>query len=105
MTNDERDDAIDSQALTGGDITKYRALVARISSHLSQDRPDLKFTSMHMERVERIGRCLVGKPRAECLFHWQQRGELEAYSESTRRSVSAGLIKRWTAESDLYASF
>ena len=25
------DDAIDSQALTGGDITKYRSLVARIS--------------------------------------------------------------------------
>ena len=41
MTNDERDDANDSQALTGGDIMKYRALVARIS-YLSQDRPDLK---------------------------------------------------------------
>ena len=35
------DDAIDSQALTGGDITMYRALVVRISC-LSQDRPDLK---------------------------------------------------------------
>ena len=31
-----------SQSLTGGDITRYRALVARIS-YLSQDRPDLKF--------------------------------------------------------------
>ena len=39
------DDAIDSQALTGGDITRYSALVARIS-YLSQDRPDLKFASM-----------------------------------------------------------
>ena len=38
------DDANDSQALTGGDITKHRALVAR-SSYLSQDRPDLKFAS------------------------------------------------------------
>ena len=46
MTNDEGDDAIDSQALTGGDITKYRVLVARISSYLSQDRLDLKFASM-----------------------------------------------------------
>ena len=36
------DDANDSQALTGGDITRYRALVARIN-YLSQDRPDLKF--------------------------------------------------------------
>ena len=32
----------DSEALTCGDITKYRALVARII-HLSEDRPDLKF--------------------------------------------------------------
>ena len=39
------DDATDSQALTGGDITRHRALVARIS-YLSQDRPDLKFASM-----------------------------------------------------------
>ena len=39
------DDANDSQALAGADITKYRALVARIS-YLSQDRPDLKFASM-----------------------------------------------------------
>ena len=39
------DDANDSQALTCADITRYRALVARIS-YLSQDRPDLKFASM-----------------------------------------------------------
>ena len=41
------DDANDSQALTGGDITRYRALVARIS-YLSQDPPDLKFASMQV---------------------------------------------------------
>ena len=40
MTNDERDDAKNSQALTGGDVTKCRALVAHIS-YLSQDRQDL----------------------------------------------------------------
>ena len=133
------DDAIDSQALTGGDITRYRALVARIS-YLSQDRPDLKFASMRvccamakpsvrdMECVKRIGRYLVGKPRAKCWFLWQQRGDLEAYSDAdwggdraTRRSVSAGVIMRgghclkvWTkkqqvvalssAESELYAA-
>ena len=44
MTDDETSD---SQALTGGDITRYRALVARIS-YLSQDRPDLKFASMQV---------------------------------------------------------
>ena len=47
MTNDERDDTNDSQALTGGDVTKYTALVARIS-YLSQDRPDLKFAAMQV---------------------------------------------------------
>ena len=35
----------DRKALTGGDITKYTALVARVS-YLSQDRPGLKFASM-----------------------------------------------------------
>ena len=67
------DDAIDSQALTGGDIKRYRALVARIS-YLSQHRPDLQFASMRVccamakpsmrdvECVKRIGGYLVGKP-------------------------------------------
>ena len=103
------DDANDSQALTGGDITRYRALVERIS-YLSQDRPDLKFALMQvccaiakpsvrdMERVKRIGRYFVGTPRAKCWFRWQQGGQLEAYSDAdwggdkaTRRSVSAGV--------------
>ena len=82
-----------AKQLTNGDITRYRALVARIS-YLSQDRPDLKFASMQlccamakpttrdMERVKRIGRYLVGKLRARCWFRWQQSGELEAYSDA-----------------------
>ena len=106
------DDDNDSPALTGGNIKRYRALAARIS-YLSQDRPDLKFASMQvccamarptmrdMERVKRIGRHFVGRPRARCWFRWQQSGELEAYSDAdwggdkaTRRSVSAGVIMR-----------
>ena len=102
----------DSEANTCGDITKYRALVARII-HLSEDRPDLKFAVLQLccsmanpsasdvERVKRIGRYLLEKPRAECLLHWQQSGELEAYSDADRRgdkvtwqSVSAGVIMR-----------
>ena len=112
------DDAIDRQALTGGDITRYRALVARIS-YLSQDRPDLKFAPMivccalakpsmrDMECGKRVGRYFVGKPRAKCWFLWQQSVVLEAYLDAdwrgdraTRRSVSAGVViaslKVWT---------
>ena len=80
-------DVNDSQALTGGDITKYREPVARIS-FLSKDRPDLKFVSMLMpvvadlNLVQRIRRYFMGRPRAECLFHGQQRGELEMYSDA-----------------------
>ena len=93
MTNDEHNDVNDSEALAGGDITKCRAPVARIS-YLSQDRPDLKFASMQvccamahpsvsdLAQVKRIGRYLVVAPRAECLFRWQQHGELEAYSDA-----------------------
>ena len=105
------DDANERQALSGGDIARYRELVARISNS-SQDRPDLKFASMrvccamakpsvrNMERVKRIGRYLAGRPRAKCWFRWQQSGELEAYSDAdwrgdkaTRRWLSAGVIR------------
>ena len=124
------DDAIDSQALTGGDVTRYRALVTRIS-YLSQDRPDLEFAAMQVccamanptvrdsERVKRIGTFLAGRPRAKCRFRWQQSGELEAYSDAdwggdkaTRRSVSGGVIMRgghclkvWTKKQQVVALF
>ena len=72
------DDANDIQALTGGDITQYRAFAARIS-YLSQDRPDLKFPSMQAccamanpavrdsERVKRIGRYLRWQAESKVL--------------------------------------
>ena len=60
-----------------------------------------KPTMRDMERVKRIGRYLVGKPRARCWFRCQQSGELEACSDAdwggdkaTRRSVSSGVIMR-----------
>ena len=136
VTNDTND----SQAVTGGDITKYRTLcgthqVFVTRSSRSQVCGIAKYdvwwqnsSASDLERVKRIGRYLVGKPRAECLFHWQQSGELEACSDAdwrgdnvTRRSVSVGVIRRgghglkvWTkkqqvmslctAESELYAA-
>ena len=109
------DDANDSEPLTDGDITKHRALVARISC-LSQDRSDLKFASMQvccamanpsvldMKRVKITGGYFAGKPRAVCLFRWQKGGELEGAfrrrladwsgDRTTRRSVSAGVTMR-----------
>ena len=102
------DDDNDSQAHTGGDITRYRAHVARIRCRYvgAMAKPSAR----DMERVKRIGRYLARKPRAKCWCRWQQSGELEGYSDAdwggdkaTRRSVSAGVIvggghclKAWT---------
>ena len=91
------DDDNDSQALTGGDTTRYRAL--------SQDRPDLKFASMQvccamaqpsvrdMERVKRTGRYLAGKPQAKCWFRWQQSYELDVCSDADWRGDRATRLK------------
>ena len=58
---------------------------------------DGKPVSVQMERIRRVGWYLVRKLGAECLFHWQQSDELEAYSDAdcggdkvTQRPVSAG---------------
>ena len=89
---------------TNGDTRRYRALVARIS-HLSKDRFYLKIASMKaccvmarpttrdMERVKRIGRYFVWKPRARYWFRWQQSGELEAYSDADGRRQSHSKIR------------
>ena len=111
------DGADGSEALTGGDITKYEAFVARIS-YLSQHPPDLKFASMQVC-------CAMASPSVRGME--RVAGALEAYSKAdwsgdrtTRRSVSARVIMRgghclkvWTkkqvvslstAESELYAA-
>ena len=81
MRNDQRDDTDDSQALTGGDIAKYRALVARISLATCH-QIDQKCAVLRQNTSASDMESVDGKPRAECLFHWQQRGELEAYSDA-----------------------
>ena len=106
--------------LTGGDITKYRAFVTRIS-YVSLERPDLKFASMQESGAMAnppvldvsVGRYLAKNSRAKCWFRCHQSGELETCSDvdwegdkATRRSVSAGAImsgghclKVWTKNS------
>ena len=114
------DDANDSQTLTGGDITggditQYRALVARISSS-PQCRIVVRWQNHRCVTwsVSRgSARYLAGKPRAKCWFRWQQSGELEAHSAGV---IMRGghCLKVWTkkqqvvslssAESELYAA-
>ena len=67
------DDSIDSQALTGGDITRFRALVARIS-YLSQDRPHLKFAWMRVC-------CAIAQPS---MRDWNASRDLAGTSSASR---------------------
>ena len=93
--------------------TTYRAVAARLN-YLSQDRPDIKFATMEVCRgmsaptkedwvkLKRIGRFLLRRPRAACLFPWQApRGRLDAFADSdwagcreTRRSTTGGCVMR-----------
>ena len=127
------DDDPDSQAVTNGGVTRYRALVARIS-YLSQDRPHLKFASLQVccAMAKRTMRDMECVKRIWKIPRWKAEGEvlvpLDPYSDAacggykaTRRSVSAGVIMRgahclkvWNkkqhvvtlsfAESELYAA-
>ena len=111
-------------------MRKYRAVAARLN-YLSQDRPDIRFAAMdacggmsaptqrHLRRLKRIGRYLLGRPRAECLYPWQEQPRvLDSYTDSdwagekvSRKSTSAGClmrgahcIKAWArSEAELYA--
>ena len=108
-----------TEALTGGDITRYRALVARIS-YLSQDRPDLKFASMKVC-------CAMAKPSwsvsrgSENTSLGNRESRAGFVGSRVESSVSAGVVMRGghclkvrtkkqqvvslsSAESELYAA-
>ena len=126
--------------LNKAEHTQYQAIAARLN-YMAPDRPDLTVTTMgacsrmaaptqaDWIRLKRIGRYLLHRPRAGCLFRWQKPGvKLHVHSDSdwagdkaTRRSVSGGavfngqhLIKTWSkqqhvvsmssAEAELYAA-
>ena len=69
------DDDNDSQALTGGNITRYRALAARIS-HLWQDRPDLKFASMQVCNGEADHARRGTRQEDRTIPRWEAEGEV-----------------------------
>jgi hypothetical protein len=108
--------------LEPADATMYRALAARCN-YLSQDRPDLAFSSKELcrefsipnkssfQKLKRLARYLAGLPRLVYHYPWQQAPEvLDVYVDtdfagchSTRRSTSGGaamigqcLIKHWS---------
>ena len=118
----------------------YRGLAARLN-YLAQDRPDLKFAALRASRnmsspferdfeiLKRVGRYLITRPRAACLYKWQSPGKSIwvctdsdwAGDKKTRRSTTGGclwhgshVVKVWaktqhaislsSAEAELYAA-
>ena len=99
------------ELLDAASTTCYRGIAARLN-FLSMDRPDLRYPAMvactqmaaptlsSWAIMKRVGRYLVGRPRAVCEFRWQDKmGRVNAYADAdwggdraTRRSVSAGCL-------------
>ena len=129
----------DCKLLDKAETTKFRALSARLN-YLAQDRPDLQYAVKEVARrmssptegdwilMKRIGRYLLGAPRAVQEFPWQSlQTQLHTYVDSdwagcktSCRSTSGGaskigwhIIKSWSttqatvamssAEAELYA--
>ena len=126
--------------LTGAEASSYRGLAAR-TNFLAQDRTDIQYASKEIslwmavprssdwEGLKRMGRYLLGKPRATMWYAWQSMpGQLVAFSDTdwagdkgTRKSTSGGailhgshLIRSWSrilnlvalssAEAELYGT-
>lgn len=128
------------QPLDEEQATKYRALTARCN-YLSPDRPDVAFAVQELARnmanprrgdwtrLKRLGRYLVGSPRLQQWFEWQQaQKRVTTYTDAgwagckeTRKSTTGGVVtigthtvKSWSktqslvalssGESELYAA-
>ena len=103
------DDRIDLQ---GEEATEYRSLAARLN-YLSADKPDLQYavkeicrtmsspTSLLMQRLIRVAKYLVQRPRLVWKFHWQgQNEQLQVWCDAnwagcrtTKKSTSGGVIQ------------
>lgn len=138
LTKDSEYEAHDA-LLQGQEATKFRAITARLN-YLAQDRPDLQYAVKEVARrmasprhgdwlaLKRIGRYLLGAPRAVQKYWWQcMPSELSTFVDSdwagcktTCRSTSGGAVllgghtlKTWastqatvamsSAEAELYA--
>ena len=118
----------------------YRGIAARLN-YLAQDRPDLKLAALRASRnmsepherdfeiLKRVGRYLISRPRAACIYKWQKTSKNIwvctdsdwAGDKQTRKSTTGGcmwhgrhLLKVWaktqhaislsSAEAELYAA-
>ena len=95
------------------EASRYRAIVARLN-YLAQDRPDLQYavkeackrmsapTAQDWPALRRIGRYLVGAPRAVQLMAWQEEpGHITVFADSdwagdktSAKSTSGGMVFR-----------
>ena len=100
------------EELSAYDSTRYRAIVAR-ANYLALDRPDVQYAVKELcrmmsaprttdwERLKRLGRYLVDKPRLVSQYVWQDQQEsVDAYGDSdwagcrrTGKSTSGGVLR------------
>ncbi len=119
----------DSPLLAPGEATKFRALTAR-ANYLAQDRPEAQYAIKEVARrmatprerdwnlLKRLGRYLIGAPRAVFHYYWQRLPTyLDAFVDSdwagckgTCRSTSGGgakvgfhTIKTWSTTQAIIA--
>ncbi len=106
------DDDRDNPCLHGNEATRFRALTAR-ANYLAQDRPESQYAIKEIARrmssprqsdwtlLKRMGRYLVGAPRAVFKYFWQQAPRLlDVFVDSdwagckgSCRSTSGGAMK------------
>jgi hypothetical protein len=79
---DSKGEYLCDAALGVEDARRYRGLTARLN-YLAQDRPDLKFASLVASRrmscpiskdweiLKRVARYLILRPKAQCMYKWQ----------------------------------
>ena len=103
----------EAEKLEGRQATEYRALAAR-ANYVAADRPDMQYAVKEIcrdmanptrggwRKLKRLGRYLVGRPRAILRCDWQvEQGKFTGYSDSdwagckrTAKSTSGGIIAR-----------
>ena len=118
-----------AEKLDPAKTSSYRAIVARLN-YLAADRPDIAFsvkeaarsmsapTKGCWEKLKRIGRYLISRPRAVLTFQWQSTpNKLRVFTDAdwagcktTRKSTTGGcicwgdhLIKSWSKTQTLLA--